>query len=1858
MVRRGRMLWMGLSLLAVVVAGTLALAVTCRPAKPRQRAELSDAEKAVIAAFTSGTISRESPIRVVFHEAVAGPSELGVPLDAAPLRFDPKIAGVAVWAAPDRVEFRPSERLPAGQTYTARLDLAALLPKGRTPLTRFEFVFSTMRQSFDLAVEGLQAQDATDIRRQALTGRLVTADAEDAPALEKVLRASHQGRELAVVWSHDTNRRVHAFTVGGIERAAKASLLRVSWDGGPIGVDQKEVREIAVPGLDTFTLDQARAVAAPEPHVELRFTDPLRPGQSLKGLVRVGGRDDLRFAIEGSLVRVYDTKGWRGEQTVRVEAGVRNVLGYRMKEARELTVQFELLKPAVRFVGKGVIVPTSTGFTVPIEAVNLRAVTIEALQVPASNMPQFLQVNTLEGERELQRVGRVVWTKTVSLELTADKENRWLPVGLDVSSLVANSPGGMYRLTLSFRRPHVVWPCETSATSAEADSQVRNLDDEQEQSYWDNWAENEEGDWEERYENRGNPCHPAYYHQYYDHDIRAARNVLVSDLGLIAKAGEDGTVLVFANDLRTTDPVAGAEVTLLDYQQQTLASGRTDRGGLARLAVARPAFLATVRHGGQTGYLRLDGGSALSMAHFDVAGAQAPKGLKGFLYGERGIWRPGDTLHLTFILHDPTKRIAADHPVRFDLVDPRGQLVRTITRTQSTDGFYTFDAATAGDAPTGNYTGRVTVGGATFEKTLKVETVMPNRLKIAMDFGKGPLRAESPVAGVLSSAWLHGAPARGLKADVELALSPAPTSFARYEDYTFDDPTRRYDTERQTIFEGLLDETGTAQVSASVAAEKEAPGRLRADFTTRVFEPGGAFSIDRFSIPYSPYERYVGIRTPKGDKTRGMLLTDTRHRLEVALLDQDGSPVAEGEVELKLYKIDWRWWWERGAEDLAAWADASVHTPLATGVVKVVKGAGAWSFEIKYPDWGRYLITAADQGGAHRAGKIVYIDWPGWAGRAQKEGGGGASVLSFAPDKQEYAPGETVTLAIPTPRKGRGLVSLESGSRVLHSEWLEVKGTETRYTFSATAEMAPNVYAHVTLLQPHAQTANDLPIRLYGVAPIRVVDPRTRLQPVLEAPGVMPPEATSTITVREATGRPMTYTVAVVDEGLLALTRYQTPNPWDHFYAREALSVRTWDLYDEVVGAYGAAMERMLAVGGDEAGPEAKGRRANRFPPMVRFMGPFRSKANATATHEIPIPAYVGAVRVMVVAGHGGAFGAAEQSVFVRRPLMLLATLPRVLGPEEEVALPVSVFALEPKVKEVSLSVSTSGPLALAGEAKKTIRFQATGDQVVEFRLKTRAGLGVATVTVTASSGTERASQKIELDVRSSTARVTDVVGGTIAPGESWRPAITLPGLAGTNRATLEVSRIPPLDLGRRLEYLLGYPHGCVEQTVSAAFPQIFLGKLLELTPEKAARVQTNVKAALDRLRSFQASDGGFGYWPGDDDAADWATNYAGHFAIEAQAAGYLPPPGVLDQWRAFQRRRARAWVPGEGQAELTQAYRLFTLALAGAAELPAMNQLRERASLPVAAKWRLAAAYQLAGQPEAARALATRGPVSIAPYRELGGSYGSDLRDRAMVLEAVVLLGLGEHVGPLAQSLSQSLSRSDWLSTQETGYSLLALAKAVGGTKVEAQSAFSFEWNGGGATAVSSGSPIVERRLELGPSSAARLVVRNTGKAVLYPRLVLSGLPPVGRETAASNGLALDVRYLTPNDQPLDPSRLAQGSDFKAVVKVTNTGARGGYRHLALTQVVASGWEIRNDRLDPSRRRAALPFAYQDVRDDRVLTYFDLGAGETKTVEIALNASYLGRFYLPLLAVEAMYDASLNARAKGGWVEVVTPGE
>lgn len=1828
-------------------------------ALPQARAT-SLASPVMVTAHTAGEISRMSAIQVKFTDNVALSGQLNQPLAISPLTFAPEIPGAAVWTGLNTLEFRPAQPLPAGQKYAATLNFSTFIQGAEAP-EPFLFEFIVKRQALEIKVDGLEAENEHDAARLKLRGTLTTSDAEDEANIPKLLTATQDGASLTVEWSHYGND--HPFTVTGIQRKEAASEVMLTLNGAPVGSESAGTETVSVPPAGPFQALSARAIKGAEQYIEIRFSDPLKPAQDLKGLIKISNYEEyyVRAEIDGSLIKVYGRERWNSQHKVTVADGIRNAFGFRLSQQAEFDVDFTETLPQARFVGSGIILPSSAGLTIPIETYNLKQVIVEAMQVFDKNMPQFLQVNNLDSgsNSELRRVGRVVWRNVVDLDFKTEQQNSWVRHGLDLTPLVQNFPGGMYTLTLSFQRPNVVYQCPNVPENEEVvlpeitDAWDTSGSD---RSSWDYYEECQgDNGWYECHYNRNNPCHRAYYMEYYSNNRQVSRNVLVSDIGLIAKRALTD-VTVFATDLKTALPLEGVDIELLDYQQLRMSMAKTDINGKATLHFDRKPFVAVAHLGDQAGFLKLDDGSALSLSSFDVGGEEVKKGIKGMIYGERGVWRPGDTMYLTFLLWDQEHALPKGHPVVFELLNPQGQLVKTIKAKESLNGFYPFSVATAPDAPTGNWMARVRVGGVTFEQPLKVETVMPNRLKINLSFGENLTSLSSgEIQGELSATWLHGAIAKNLNADTRVTFTQRPTRFSTYADYIFDDPTRTYSSEESFIFEGTLDEEGKAPIDATIKTENVSPGMLNANFFTRVFEDSGTFSSDRFTLPYNPYSRYVGLRLPKGDVARGMLLTDTKHPAALAMLDKDGKPVPSAQVNMTLYKLDWRWWWEESAN----YVEKLSNEPIAKGVVDIKDGVGEWLFEVKYPAWGRYFVYACDAADGHCTGKVVYIDWPGWAGRSQKEAGGGAAnILTISSDKPQYVVGEKIVLTIPAGKAGRGLVSIEAGNKVIQSAWVDGSEKETRYEFFATRDMAPNVYAHITFLQPHKQKENDLPIRMYGVIPLMVEDPATKLQPQIEAPEELTPEKTSQISISETQGKPMTYTVAIVDEGLLGLTRFATPAPWKHFYKRVALGIKTWDLYDLVADAASGILNKLIAIGGGDnlRGGEKK---ANRFPPMVRFYGPFELPAGAKNTHVIDIPQYFGQVRIMVVAGQNDAFGSAEKSVFVRRPLMLLGTLPRVLGPDEAAEMPVSIFAMDETIKNVTVKVSAEEPLQIVGDAEKTLTFAAPGDDMVRFNIKTASKTGIGKVKIEASSGTETATQQIELDVRLPGGEVTDVVATHLPQGERWEQAIAFPGMEGTNAAMLELSRIPPLNLGKRLFFLIHYPYGCIEQTTSSVFPQVYLKTLLELSPAQQGEIQKNVSDGISRLQLFQTSSGGFAYWPGEGNASEWGTNYAGHFLIEAEKAGYVLPPSMLERWKRYQREKAANWEAGANQAELMQAYRLYTLALAGAAELGAMNRLREAENLPTTARWQLAAAYALAGQPEAAAQLVEKASLSVPKYNELSNTYGSDIRDKAMILDALSLMKRMNDALPLVKELSEALSAEQWLSTQTTAYALISIARHsgvsgdAGGKKIECR----VSWNGGEAQPVMSEALIAQIPLTISGGNSGKIVVENIGQGGVYPRVIVSGIPAPGTEQAAENGMTLTVNYTTLDSYELDPTAVEQGTDMVVITTVKNTSAHAKYDEVALSQIFPSGWEIRNVRLDAPGQDGGKRYDYQDIRDDRIYTHFDINPGETKVFKVQVHAAYLGKYYLPMTTVEAMYDATINARVPGRWSEVVAAG-
>jgi uncharacterized protein YfaS (alpha-2-macroglobulin family) len=452
------------------------------------------------------------------------------------------------------------------------------------------------------------------------------------------------------------------------------------------------------------------------------------------------------------------------------------------------------------------------------------------------------------------------------------------------------------------------------------------------------------------------------------------------------------------------------------------------------------------------------------------------------------------------------------------------------------------------------------------------------------------------------------------------------------------------------------------------------------------------------------------------------------------------------------------------------------------------------------------------------------------------------------------------------------------------------------------------------------------------------------------------------------------------------------------------------------------------------------------------------------------------------------------------------------------------------------------------------------------------------------------------------------------------------------------------------MQYLIRYPHGCVEQTTSAAFPQLFLGDIFDITADKNKNIQLHVESAIKRLGSYQLPGGGFSYWPGRGQVNDWGTSFAGHFLLEAEKKGYVLPIGFKSSWINYQRQLAKQWRMGEGRSDLAQAYRLYTLALSGNADVASMNRLRETTSIGNEAKYRLAATYALIGQANVAQGILKGSSLDFKDYQYNYYTYGSETRNRAMALESLVLLKDKAKAQQMAKTIAQRLSEQRWMSTQSTAYSLLAMAKfaeMVGGKGVKANVMIN-----GNTLAISTSKTLANRALDIKKGSNP-IVIKNEEGNTLYVSLVNSGILPVGDEKTLQKNLTATTFYKGRDGTRLDVSQMPQGTDFVAEVTLTNTTGNA-IKDVALMEIFPSGWEIVNTRFTDFGSFAENKVTHTDIRDDRANFYFDMKKNETKTFRVLLNASYLGRYYLPGIQAEAMYDNDYVVRTEGRWVEVV----
>lgn len=1654
------------------------------------------------------------------------------------------------------------------------------------------------------------------------------------------------------------------FEVKNVKKGDESKKCKLEFNCSYLRLENKPSDEFELPVKSLFQVTSVSCTGVKEKTVSVYFSEKLDSKQNLNGLIEVYSNDTKESVkiekYEDHVKLIFTSKVRTTKGKVVVLPGVKSSGGKKLASVCEFPLSYAVGVPSLSIIDNGSILANPADVKVRFKAQNIFAVDVDILKIYSNNVLGYLRDESSSnnsyydydedeeyygGNNEvcIRRYGRMIYHKTVRLDDADDfnpEQSHLYTVDLD--GLFDQDPTAIYQVYVSFKKNYATCNAGGNTRAVEL-NQSEGVSERMEDLFdRDGYFDLKEvmgfGYW-----GSDDPTSDSYY--TWNKCVKS-NTYRLSDLGITVKRAGGKNIWVSVADLAKATPVSGAKVTVYNYQLQPMTTDKTDSDGFCDLDCANLPYYVEVERDGLKSYVKVSSGE-LSYSSFDVSGVDKQRGLKGFIYGERNVWRPGDTLHLSLMLEDTENSLPENCPVTAEMYNPQGQFYAKHVTRNGENGLYAFSIPTKDEDQTGVWRVVFEVGGRSFTEYVRIATIKPNRLKINVDSKSEIITVGKSVDLQISANWLTGTPAGGLKYKVDADITVDRNPFAAYKNYTFVNPFVDFRKTTVRMGEGTLDASGRDDVSGgssddddedsgvktfeSVFSDSEfAPSFLHATVTARVFEKGGDASIVSKDFKCSPFSKYVGI-----DLKNRNFETDQDLKFNVVVVDKDGKKTT-AKLKYRIFKMEWRWWNEYNSSYLRDFVYNKRNSPVSEGKMTATNGVASVPFRIDYPNWGKYLIVVSDEDGGHMAGGTVLIDWPSSRGMSNKEDATASTMLTLSTDKETYNVGDDAVVYIPASNGGRMLLSIESGNKVMSREWVNASDVVTKHTIKITKEMTPNVYISASLINPHSVTADGKPLRKYGVKSLSVEDPKSHLVPTIDMPEELRPQTKFKVKVGEKNGRAMSYTLAIVDEGLLDITSFKTPNPWPSMNQKEALNVRTYDMYDDVVGASNDIFRNILSVGGDVS-VNKSAQKEKRFKPVVKFIGPFSLKAGETKEHELQLPMYVGSVRTMVVACDGDkSYGSAEKTTTVSSPLMVMSSLPRILTNGELVKLPVNVFSSVKNGQNATVTVSVDGPLSIAGSNSKSVNFTAAGDKMVYFDLKCDPTKeGIAHVKIKAS-GAMQTSEDIAIEVRNPQPIIIDSESKVVESQQTftWTPFVK----NTTNKASVIISPMPNIDVNAAFVTMIHYPYCCSEQVSSRLL--FYLNAEKFVNPDMKSALSGEVNHFLTVLYGRQMSSGAFIYWPGDSHINEWITNMAGHALLEARSKGYSVPDDVIDRWLNYQKTRAREATPST-----TQAYRLYTLALAKKADEAAMNKMNEKIlKQDLTAKLLLASAYSLVGKKDIASSILNNIEDKMMDnyryYWHREWTFGSSLRDRALWLESLALSGDKTKAFEVAQNVTSKYN-ANRCCTYETAYTMLALNRYSNVISSTANT-----------SVIQSGKTLKTVKeltiVDIEPS-AGECTVKNNDKTVTYATVCLTRKPLATEAISANNnGLEISVVYEDESEKEISIANLKQGAEITARIVVKNNSVEKDSRLMALSFAWPSGFEPWNDIATSNDG-----CEYVDQRDDKKIWHFVLSSKYTKTFKMKLRAAYCGDFVLPSTLCEDMYDAEINARTASSKVKI-----
>ena len=1537
---------------------------------------------------------------------------------------------------------------------------------------------------------------------------------------------------------------------------------------------------------------------------------------------------------------------------ITVLSGVKASDGTMTKSDKTYEIKFTQKKPKIDFTNEGIILPSVNEKKVYIRSLNVNRVNIIVRKVYSNNLTQFLQNFDFVGNGVYK--GSFVKDDDKKVENDYDDDYYYDDYYYDdyyyyeksyneVSSFY-NVGDEIYNVYFDIENEIDTWTQSQIDLTGVLDSNgmymINVFYDEKGTSY------------------KFSDSYEATYYIAKNGIIN--KTILLTDIGIMAQKNEEG-FHVNVLDIVENRPLRGIKTYLMSKNNQILESKTTDADGIVNFSNNKNAFYILADNSQSKSILTLK--NSLSTNGFSVDGEFATNGIKGFIYTERGVYRPGDTIYTSIIARNNNEELENNQPINITVFDPTGaKMIENDVIKDGKNGFYTYTFKTDVSSRTGLWKLEATIGDKVFSKEISVEAVVPNNIKVNLDIPDVVNVNEEIDNWSISSNYLFGEPCGNLDYGVSFTIREEPIDFIKYKEYTFKAPSS-YGYSEDKNLHGTLDSNGYAKIVPRLNDLEFNSVNLLMDVSGRVTDDSGRNIISKKYSKLKKFDTYIGIENTNTYKRPGSKLN-----LKAICVTSDGESLVAGKkLTYRIYGNNRYWWWDYSNYDRFVRSFKSDKNTTLLYEGKFITKDVPTLLEDELPNAEYIYVEIEDETTGQITGvNLLSSEWIDSTVTKKVE------TLNVMTDKKKYTPGEIAKISFKGTDSAKAIITIEKAGEIINQYYRTVNENEVIENIEITKNMAPNVYVYVTLLQNYSKKDNDRPLRLYGLVPLIVEDEDTKIDLQITAPEQIRPNEKFVVNVKNKKNKKVDFTIAVVDEGLLDITAFKTPNPWNHFFKKIAANLMLYDNYSEIIDKPYGAINQILKVGGDESLADEMARRrrlkelgleeAERFTPVSMFKGVLTTDGRGEANVEFEMPNYMGAVRIMVIAADGNSYGSSEKSMIVKAPLIVKPNLPRSMKVGDKLNLSVSVFALEEGLGNVQVYYAFKGKVQT-----KNLNMKKGSKEIVYFEEEIGNEVSSEKLIIGANSNLYNYEETVSIAINSNNNPIEISDNKELRSNEEAVFLQNKQFVKGTVESILTISNKIQFGIDQRLKYLIRYPYGCIEQTTSSIFPQLFIEKLSTIKNYDMGAIVKNINAGIDRLKLFQLSDGSFSYWPGGNSTAEWATNYVGHFLISAKNNGYYVPESLYNGWLNYTMKYVRGTTLRYETDVDRKCYSLYLLALAGKANISEMNYMFENYfnnKMTDTSKMYLAAAYKLVGESDIALNFSYN--INLNSIKKMFDdiysknsnyydySYGSRLREMSVYLDCYNTI-YGKLDMEAFNEILNAMRKGEWYSTQTTAYALLALSNAVKENMSDTINGV-IEIDGIRTDFTTSD----EYKMVLSENSKS-IKVTNGSSGMAYVNYFWEGVPIDEDTSDYSNGFTIKRNFYNNEGEAFNETSVKSGETFWLEVVIEPTSKNiSRVENIALTQILPSGWEIENLRLtntntpkwiDEKPNKANV--SYTDIRDDRVMWFFDHTRNKEYRFYVKINAVSKGEFDFPGTNLEAMYDNNYRAYKKGYRVKV-----